>query len=122
MLKQLQPLKKELSLIAHSGIQLLDYGFSADPEKPFQRTFLERQEERPDGLFDVLRAVRKLPQQDVWVHAETEQPIESQATYRVTLEQALKVYDGVWVPAPFFKHKGKEVHSDRAMFERGPTN
>lgn len=121
MLKQLQKLDLDLSLIAHSGIQFVDYGVTVDPNKVFQRQFLERQEQTPEGAKDVLRALKRDTATGEWVDAETGQPANSEATYGVRFADVLVAYDGVWLPAPFFKRKGQDK-TGRELFESGPSN
>ncbi len=143
MLKELQRLKKELTLVANSGLQFLDYGFKLPEERSVQRYFAELQEpatagKQPDsaggrgdgeGVDDkepakegakhnVLRPLRRISDPEMMVDLETGQQETSTATYRVSLQQALELFDGTWLPAPFLKPKG----AGEDGFEEGPTN
>src|SRR5262245_53933465 len=113
MLKKLQALFKEQALVANSGVQCLDYGFVLDENFAFSRYFLERYEEGPNGRFHVLRPIERnkktpeSPERQIaeFVDAETGEEVTSAATYSVPLKAALDVFDGAWLPAPFFKRK-----------------
>ena len=122
MLKKLQKLFREQALVAHSGVQFLDYGFKFDENVVFSRWFLEKSEQRADGEHRVLRAIernkkhadntgKRIPD---FVDVETGEDVASRATYSVQLKTVLEAYDSAWLPAPFFKYQGK--------FEPGPSN
>ncbi|MBV6486918.1 MAG: hypothetical protein GHHEDOFH_00855 [Pseudorhodoplanes sp.] len=117
MLKRLQRLPKDLSLIAHAGVQFVDYGFKLDPKFSFSKTF----EERPDRQFYILRPIEPSKEGDGFIDSETSQPVNSNLTYSVQLQRALEAYDGIWLPAPFLKRKGLDPQG-RKSFERGPSN
>ena len=129
MLKKLQTLSKEQSLIAHSGVQFIDYGFRLDENFAFSRYFLEKLEERTNGSVRVLRPIERNkrtpdhPDQQIaeFIDTETGGEITSLATYNVQLKFALDVFDSTWLPAPFFKRKGRD-ETGRPMFEPGPSN
>jgi hypothetical protein len=129
MLKKLQALFKEQALVANSGVQCLDYGFVLDENFAFSRYFLERFEEGPNGRFHVLRPIERnkktpeSPERQIaeFVDAETGEEVTSAATYSVPLKAALDVFDGSWLPAPFFKRKGQD-YMRRQTFEPGPSN
>jgi hypothetical protein len=122
MLKTLQKLPKEQTLVAYSGVQFMDYGFRLD-QNPFTRTFVELLDRHPDGKeYYRLRAVeinRKDPGGG-FVDADTGDALNSTAMYGLQLRNALDIYDGTWLPAPFFKVKGRD--KGRATFEQGPAN
>jgi hypothetical protein len=129
MLKKLQPLFKEQALIAHSGVQFLDYGFKVDDNFAFSKFFLEKPDEHPDGPHDVLSLIERT-KKDVdnptkrfadFVDPETGEDVMSRATYSVQLRTVLDAYDSIWLPAPFLKHKGRAA-SGQMKFEPGPSN
>jgi hypothetical protein len=123
MLKPLQKIPKEQSLVAYSGVQFMDYGFRFEPNASFTRTFAEILDRRPDGSeYHRLRAVEIDRQSPTggFIDAETKQPLNSTAMYGVQLRNALEIYDGAWLPAPFLKVMGRD--HGRATFEQGPAN
>src|SRR5438067_402668 len=129
MLKKLQALAKEQSIIAHSGVQFIDYGFHLAEDFTFARSFLEKLEEKPSGRAHILRLIernKRMPQDPdhpipEFIDAETREEITSGATYSLQLKLELDLLDGVWLPAPFLKRKGRD-ESGRPMFEPGPSN
>jgi hypothetical protein len=129
MLKKLQVLFKEQALVAHSGVQFLDYGFCLEESFSFSRSFLERLEERPGGQYHVLRPIERNKraagetgqQTAEFVDAETGEDVTTSSTYSVQLKVALEAYNGVWLPAPFLKRKGQD-QTGRMTFEYGPSN
>src|SRR5262245_36691880 len=129
MLKKLQLLPEEQALIAHSGVQFLDYGFRVDPEFTFSRFFLETVEERPDSTYTILLPIEPNRQKSTdpdnpspeFINSESRHPVTSKSIYSVQLAVALDAYNGIWLPVPFLKRKGRD-QAGRELFERGPTN
>jgi hypothetical protein len=122
MLKKLQDLPRDQTLVAHSGVQFVDYGFRIDENLAFSRMFLEKiGGERNGQPYYVLRQIENSRQGAGLIDSETLEPISSNATYSVRLQQALEAYDGVWLPAPYLKRRGLD-EQDRETFEHGPTN
>ena len=124
MLKELQELPRDLKLVAHSGVQLLDYGFRLPEEFSFTRMFLEQRAKDEDNEeIDVLRQIETDRKGLGYRDVETGAPVTETSTYSVQFAKALQVFDTVWLPAPFLKQKGyDEVIRDRETFEQGPSN
>src|SRR5580704_2337427 len=116
MLKKLERLPKDLSLIAHAGVQFIDYGFLMVEDFSFSRSF----EERPKEQFNILRPIEQNKQGPGMIDTDTGQPVTSNLTYSVQLQRALEAYDGMWLPMPYLKRKGTD--RGRKLFERGPSN
>lgn len=129
MLKELQDLTKEQTLVANTGVQFIDYGFRLDASVTFSRAFVEKLEVTPEGQYHVLRSIerKKTPFNDTnqkgadFVDSETREDVTSAAIYSIQLHLALDIFDGIWLPAPFLKRKGQD-QSGRKSFEPGPSN
>jgi len=125
MLKRLQRLPQDLTLVAHSGLQFFDYGFRLPEDLSFNRMFLEipsKDDDRADTQqsyeFHQIESNRAGPG---YIYTETRQPVAEKSTYSVSLARALEIFDTVWLPVPYLKYKGQDdVH--REAFEQGPFN
>jgi hypothetical protein len=126
MLKRLQALPENVSLIGHSGVQFVDYGFKTDKASSGGKTFsggdfLEVQDNRPgsgpnDGPGWELRRLMSLDS-DIPVDSTTGQPTKS--VYSIRVDEALKAFNNMWLPAPFLKMRGGQ---GAGGFEQGPSN
>jgi hypothetical protein len=123
MLKPLQKLPQDQTLVAHSGVQFIDYGFCLAEDFSFNRTFLEIAE--PGGTdkevkysFHQIETNRSGPG---YVNSETREPVVEKSTYSVAFARALEIFDSIWLPVPYLKHKGFD-DAQRETFEQGPFN
>ena len=107
MLKRLQSFSQNLTLIGHSGVQFVDYGFKLD--KPFSREFFEqrdttRTEDPDDGPGRELRRITTSAEDSL--DAQTGQPVKSVSRYDIKAIDALAIYNNMWLPVPFLKIRG----------------
>ena len=120
MLKRLQSFSQNLTLIGHSGVQFVDYGFKLD--KPFSREFFEqrdttRTEDPDDGPGRELRRITTSAEDSL--DAQTGQPVKSVSRYDIKAIDALAIYNNMWLPVPFLKIRGA---NEAGGFEAGPSN
>lgn len=117
MLEELYQFGSEISLIENSGIQFLDFGLAindwkAEPWKALKEGhFTQAGENRP------LRRLVRDPHpehQDEW---RDESNLREAVAERspVKVEDSLKLLDGIWLPAAFFRISG-------GHFDAGPFN
>src|SRR4051794_20838204 len=100
MLKPLQKLPQDQTLVAHSGVQFIDYGFNVAEDFSCNRTFLEIAE--PGGsekevayTFHQIETNRSGPG---YINAETREPIAEKTTYSIPFARALEIFDSAWLP------------------------
>jgi hypothetical protein len=123
MLKHLQNLPQDQTLVAHSGLQFIDYGFQLTEEFSFNRTFLEIPEpgETEKDIAYVFRQIETNRNGPGYIDTETREPVTEKATYSVPFARAIEIFDSVWLPVPYLKHKGYD-ETQRETFEQGPIN
>ena len=125
----LKPLPKTgrsvLSLIPHSGIQFLDFGFDFDRVPKITRSFWEEpqpDQQTEDGRIPVaLRSLRPEPETGELIDPLTNRAPDPQDTYSFNKVRALEVFLNKWVPVPVLRVRGKDHHGND-LFDRGPTN
>src|ERR1700744_4499535 len=102
MLKELQELPRDLKLVAHSGVQFLDYGFRLPEELSISRMFLEKRA-RGEGNeeVDVLLQIETNRKNARYRDVETGESVTETSTYSVQFAKAVQVFDSVWLPAQF---------------------
>jgi len=135
MLKELVEFRETEKLIPNTSVQMLDFGLKISvleqkkvqrefwpeitpptPTEPERETFtLHAVEEVEDAYGEFRRMTLAGPN-------ETASLIrDDHRTYIVKAAKALEIYNGVWLPAPFFRLKDKaNVHAPE--FEQGPTD
>jgi hypothetical protein len=124
MLKELRDFGTESYLVAHSGIQLIDFGFKYDEKRGGALTFAELPCPVQDGTTNLepIKLVRLAIDRESggYVDYQTSESIRSEAVYSVRLAQSLTLFDGAWLPIPYLKWRGTD--GGKQTFERGPTN
>ena len=111
--------RDEVTLVPHSGIQMLDFGFSLDALDVRPARFVERR-------------VGGSETEDQWVliplsgDAETDETVEQDATseddeYAVRPVAALEPYLSKWVPVPVLRIKTDRGPGGEERFDPGPT-
>jgi hypothetical protein len=122
MLKKLQKIPEDQTLVAHAGVQFLDYGFRLPEEFPLVRSFVE-QRQTIDGGDEVylFKQIETNKAGQGFIDVETQELVSEKSTYSVQFRKTLEAFDSVWLPAPFLKSKGLDA-SNRESFEQGPTN
>lgn len=123
MLKPLQKLPQDQTLVAHSGVQFIDYGFLLAEDFSFNRTFLEiaqpgESDKEVAYTFHQIETNRNGPG---YINSETREVVAEKTTYSVPFARALEIFDSVWLPVPYLKHKGYD-DTQRETFEQGPFN
>jgi hypothetical protein len=125
MLRPLQKLPQDQTLVAHSGVQFIDYGFRLDEEFSFNRNFLEipeaAQDDSQSNIAYRLQQIETNRAGPGYVDVETKLPVTEKSTYSIQFARALEIFDSVWLPTPYLKHKGYDGTS-RETFEQGPFN
>ncbi len=125
----LKPLPKSLrsvvSLIPHSGIQFIDFGFDIDETPKLTRAFWEEKQpekQAEDGTIPVtLRSLQEDPETRELRDPVTGALPDGDEVYTFNKQRGLEVFLGKWVPVPFFRIKGKDGHGND-LFDTGPTN
>ncbi|QQA75479.1 virulence factor SrfB [Pectobacterium parmentieri] len=111
MLAELTDFKKQVKLIRDSGIQFLDFAFTLPARKEYGE-FLRQQGDGP-----VLRLVYNEREDKYHIPAhDNEMPRSVESEYSLAIEDSLRLYQGVWVPLPYFR-----FNPPRA-FSQGPAN
>ncbi|MGY5958644.1 virulence factor SrfB [Kosakonia sp. BK9b] len=111
MLAEPTDFKKQVKLIRDSGIQFLDFAFSLPARKAYGE-FL-----RQPGDAAVLRLIYNEREDKFRIPApDNEAARYAEAEYSLAIEESLRLYEGVWLPLPFFR-----FNPPRA-FAQGPTN
>ncbi|ANZ89357.1 MULTISPECIES: virulence factor SrfB [Enterobacteriaceae] len=111
MLAELTDFKKQVKLIRDSGIQFLDFAFTLPARKEYG-DFL-----RQNGDGAILRLVFNEREGKLQIPAaDNAAPRFAESDYSLTTEESLRLYQGLWLPLPFFR-----FNPPRA-FAHGPTN
>ena len=114
---------KPITLVPHSGIQFLTFGFDLDAAPRGARSFIERPQTERTGA-DVHGQVRLLPAYDE-LDPDGEPPFKPQAgddDYDVSNAKALQPFVGRWVPMPFFAVQPGRTPDGLPLLDRGPSN
>ncbi len=125
MLKPLTSFRPTVNLIPFSGVQFLDLGFNIDAVPRVTRLFWE--EEQPetrseDGQVAVaLRCPVQDAESDELIDPASGRAAPADEIYSVNTPRALEVFNGKWVPVPFFRVKGKDALG-RPLYDAGPSN
>lgn len=109
MLKKLVTFEGRVSLVANSGIQMLDFGISLDPRKLPMGEFVRQVSGQSLArlLYDEEKAIHTVP---------TARSTPVRSTLSVPVDQSLALFDKTWLPLPFFERRRD------GSFETGPTN
>lgn len=111
MLAELTDFKKQVKIIRDSGIQFLDFAFTLPARKEYG-DFL-----RQNGDGAILRLVYNEREDKLQIPAaDNAAPRFAESDYSLTTEESLRLYQGLWLPLPFFR-----FNPPRA-FAHGPTN
>ena len=114
---------KTITLVPHSGIQFLVFGFDIDGGPRGSRRFIERglsEARRPDGLVPV-RLLPGYNEND----PDGEPPHPAQAgddDYDISNTKALEMFVDRWVPMPFFAVLPGTVVDGLPLLDKGPSN
>ena len=114
---------KPITLVPHSGIQFLTFGFNSDAAPRGNRSFIERPQRdsrRQDGLVPV-RLLPAYNEND----PEAEPPFMVQSgddQYDVSNGKALDAFVDRWVPMPFFAVRPGRTAEGHPLLDKGPSN
>ncbi|MFK8035302.1 MAG: virulence factor SrfB [Hyphomicrobiales bacterium] len=120
MLKALTDFGSEVTLVANSSLQFLDFGFSLGTAKGASQNFAEM----PDGENSDLSRLRQLvldEETDAFLDSQSREVITSDAIYNVNFKTALQIFNDVWLPLPFFRSQVEAQNDGPDRFEDGPT-
>lgn len=127
MLAELTPLDDVVYLVRDSGIQFMDFGVALDLEKLGSGRFVQmgskgltrllyNREEKNyfhmGPLGEVAHEQANVADENRQVHVVE----DGDETLRLRLARSLEMFDGVWLPMPYFRSAG------RHHFDPGPTN
>ena len=90
-----------VSLIANSGVQILDFEFNLDVIKKHRIHFVEKIIDT-ETLSDDYRKLEMLPDNDDGGHS-TQYENDRSVSYEVTAMKALEPFLDNWIPVPFFR-------------------
>lgn len=122
MYKKLTNFGEEVSLVANSTLQFLDFGLLLEGKNRGSTTnFAELYEADENGGRVRLSKLEIDPDTDRLIDEQSAQEIESDATYSVNLADALAAFDGVWLPFPYLKADPDAAAGSAAKFKKGPT-
>lgn len=102
------------NIIPDSGIQFLEFGFTASTIENFKRNYVEVVDEK--GV--TLQTVTGTP--DGSMQTSDGKTIPSESTFSIKFQDAVKVFSSAWLPIPFLKRLGAGTRTQQ--FEEGPTN
>jgi len=98
MLAELTDFKKQVKIIRDSGIQFLDFAFTLPTRKEYG-DFL-----RQNGDGPILRLVYNEREDKLQIPAAgNAAPHFAESDYSLTTEESLRLYQGLWLPLPFFR-------------------
>ena len=133
MLKELVQFKPTETLIPNTGIQFLDLGLNASllMEKRVKRDFwpeIHPADRDVDHQMFTLHVVEQLSGEDGRDTLRTlagpaefpHEPDDPDQVYSVNAARALEIYEGQWLPAPFFRLL--ESNPNNPAVELGPTD
>lgn len=133
MLKELIQFKPTETLIPNTGIQFLDLGLKAPflTEKRIKRDFwpeLHPADADVEKQMFTLHVVQQLTDEDghdtfltLAGPGETaREPTDLEQVYTVNASRALEIYEGQWLPAPFFRKL--ESDPNKPAVDIGPTD
>lgn len=111
MLAELTDFKENVSLIHNSGIQFLDFAFSLPTRKEYGE-FLQQH-----GEGAILRLIYNDRDDNFLIPAaKDELPRTAEPQYSLSIDESLRLYEGVWLPLPYFRSVSQSA------FSQGPTN
>lgn len=134
MLKELVQFKPTETLIPNTGIQFLDLGLKASvlQDKKVKRDFWPEihsaNSELAKEMFTlhvVQNVVDEAGGHDAYMTLvapgeKPREPDDVEQVYAVNAARALEIYEGQWLPAPFFRKR--ESGSNLSAFDAGPTD
>ena len=112
-LRPLPRYRPVVTLVPHSGVQFLDFGFTLGGVR-VNRAFIE---EDLDGEGPMLHAL--LNENGELLHPVTMEPTE--AAYTINAQKALEPFLEAWVPVPFMRIMGRD-EDGREVYDEGPSN
>jgi hypothetical protein len=115
MSRPLPQFKSTVTLVPHSGIQFLDFGFIIDGATRVNRAF--REEDDSESGAKVL--VTLVSEDGELRHPITNAPAEP--LYTINAQRALEPFLGTWTPLPFMRVLGRDA-AGRDVYDQGPSN
>lgn len=120
MHKELTKFGPDVTLVADSTLQFLDFGLSLGTSKGPSFNFAET----PDAADSTQLRLRKLsidPDSETLFDVQNGEEVRSDATYSVNLAYALDLFNDTWLPMPYFKSSPNARSEGTERFEKGPT-
>lgn len=122
MYKKLTDFGTEVSLVANSTLQFLDFGLSIDEKRRGTSAEFAETYESEDVAQRVRLVKLKIdPETDRQLDEQSGQEVDTNATYSVNLTDALNAFDDVWLPFPYLKADPDAQPNSAERFKKGPT-
>lgn len=114
MLPELRQYGQEITLVMNSGIQFLDFGLKIDWKNKDWRNKISGSFITSANSGPLIRLFEDPDNGQYYLPDDHSSPVKP--TQEISVEQSLKLYDGIWLPIPILK----SVPPYR--FEQGPHN
>ena len=114
MTRPLPHYRSVVTLVPHSGVQFLDFGFAMGGNARVNRAFIEEEDEEQGPLLHAL-----VNETGELLHPVTLAPTEPH--YVINAQKALEPFLDAWVPVPFMRIMGRDADG-REVFDEGPSN
>lgn len=120
MLRELHPLRSEITLVPHSGLQFVDFGFDIDSIARSSSSFIERTtEHRDDARIRSLFALSGDHERDAPI-LQTAEPDDEE--YSINKTKALEPFLGKWVPVPLLRIRLSRGPRGEEQYDDGPSS
>ena len=112
MLPQVTQFEDTVILVGDTGIQFMDFALRLDPRKLPSGDFAPL----TNGLLCRLEEGERNGMTSYFYESEPGKTVEARSTLNVSMDSSLKLYEGLWLPIPVFRHRPPYT------FDQGPTN
>ncbi|GLX89733.1 virulence factor SrfB [Pseudomonas weihenstephanensis] len=112
MLPQVTQFEDTVILVGDTGIQFMDFALRLDPRKLPAGDFAPL----TNGLLCRLEEGERNGMTSYFYESEPGKTVEARSTLNIGMDASLKLFDGLWLPLPVFRHRPP------FSFDQGPIN
>lgn len=115
MLPQVTQFEDTVILVGDTGIQFMDFALRLDPRKLPAGDFAPL----TNGLLCRLEEGERNGMTSYFYESEPGKTVEARSTLNIGMDASLKLFDGLWLPLPVFRHRPRSALTKARSTGRG---